>query len=81
MSDLDDDRQISTKRGKDTAENLEIAPGNFFEISVKSGDGFNKLFETIARKVIRSGNTSTAGETKRSFPEEKPGGGKCRCGT
>ena len=80
-SDLDDDRQVSTKRGKDTAENLEIAPENFFEISAKSGYGFNELFETIARKVVRSGNTSAAGEAKRSFPEEKPVGGKCRCGS
>ena len=78
-SDLDDDRQVSTKRGKDTAENLEIAPGNFFEISAKSGDGFDELFETIARKVVSSGKT--AGEAKKSFPEEKPGGGKCRCGS
>lgn len=78
-SDLDDDRQVSTKRGKDTAENLEIEPGNFFEISAKSGDGFDKLFEAIAQKCVNSGNTD--GEAKRAFPNEKPGSGKCRCGS
>ena len=78
-SDLEDDRQVSTKRGKDTAETLEMAPENFFEISAKSGAGFDKLFETIARKLASSGDTG--GGAKRAFPDEKPGGGKCRCGS
>ena len=78
-SDLDDDRQVSTKRGTDTAENLEIAPENFFEISAKTGDGFDKLFKVIAHKFVSSGDKG--GEAKKAFPDEKPGRGKCRCGS
>ena len=77
-SDLDDDRQVSRKRGQDTAENLEIEPGNFFEISAKSGNDFDRLFEVIARKFVNSGNSG--GQSKRSFPEPEPKP-KCRCGS
>ena len=79
-SDLDNDRQVTTKRGSDTAEILEIPSGNFFEISAKTGDGFDKLFEIIARKFVsQSGNGG--GEARQAFPNEKPGNGKCRCGS
>ena len=77
-SDLDDDRQVSRKRGQDTAENLEIEPENFFEISAKSGNDFDRLFEVIARKFVNSGNSG--GQSKRPFPEPEPKP-KCRCGS
>lgn len=76
-SDLDDDRQVSINRGKDTADNLELEPESFFEISAKSGSGFDELFQVIAQKFVK-----TAGEEKKPFPQEKPKpDNKCGCGS
>ena len=76
-SDLEDDRQVSTKRGRDTAENLEI--DSFCEISAKTGDGFDELFKGIAEKFFKA--NSANGSAKETFPKAQPGGGKCRCGS
>ena len=77
-SDLDSNREVSKKRGQDTAENLDIEPGDFFEISAKTGNSFDELFEAIARKFVSSENTG--GDARGSFPEpnRKP---VCRCGS
>ena len=79
-SDLEDDRQVSTKRGKDTAEALEIGNENFFEISAKSGKGFDELFQFVARKFASAGGANVS--ARKSFPQETPPGSKkCRCGS
>ena len=76
-SDLEDDRQVSTKRGRDTAENLEIGSENFFEISAKNGDGFDEVFQVVAKKFIGA----SGGGSKGTFPKQQPNNGKCRCGS
>ena len=76
-SDLEDDRQVSAKRGKDTAENLEIGSENFFEVSAKTGAGCDELFQVIARKFL---SAKSNGAAKETFPQAKSNG-KCRCGS
>ena len=77
-TDLEDNRTVSTKRGRDTADNLEIDSTNFFEISAKTGAGFDECFQAIARKCLSMGGTANKGQ-RISDDERKPG--KCRCGS
>ena len=49
--DLEDDREISSDRARNMADNLEIESDNFFEISAKTGEGFDEIFDFIVQKL------------------------------
>ena len=74
-SDLEDCRDVSVERGRETAENLEIERENFFEVSAKTGKGCDELLKAVARTFMSSESNEAA---KEAFPREK-GDRKSRC--
>ena len=49
--DLEEERQLSPKRVKDMAMNCDIDPDLVFEISAKTGEGFQEMFDVIGLKM------------------------------
>ena len=49
--DLEDDREVSTQRARNMADNLDIESDNFFEISSKTGEGYDEVFNCLVQKV------------------------------
>lgn len=49
--DLDDERQVTTKRAKEYADNNDINEDMIFEVSALDGTGVQEMFDKIAAKV------------------------------
>ena len=49
--DLEDKREVSIERGRNMLDNLDLEGDSFFEVSVKTGEGFDRLFEFLAHKL------------------------------
>ena len=69
-SDLD--RSVSKARAGEIAENCGIQPALIFEISAKTGDGFDDLFVNIAREIM-SKTKGTDPATDNTVEVEKGG--------
>ena len=69
--DLDDERQVSSTRAKQYAENNDISSDMIFEVSAKEGTGVQEMFDRIAMKV------KPATSVKRNT--EKPANKKSNC--
>ena len=63
--DLEDEREVSTKRSKETAEQANIEKSLVFEVSALSGKGVEKMFSTIALSLKGSQKVP---EPQESFP-------------
>ena len=64
--DLEDDREISSDRARNMADNLEIESENFFEISAKTGEGFDEIFDFIVQKIGNTVDRGKSGSLRRS---------------
>lgn len=50
-TDLENDREVSMARSKETAEQADIKKHLVFEVSALTGDGVDKMFSTIAKEL------------------------------
>lgn len=78
--DLEDDRDVPTSRGEETASNYDIDENLFFEISAKTGKGFDEMFEAIVREIIKKskGKEQTA-RISMPPPKKTSGTSGCKC--
>lgn len=67
------DREITTKRGRDTCDTCEIDQSLFFEVSAKTGEGVDSMFDTIALKL----NQLKKSKGRTSMPKSEDS--KCSC--
>ena len=49
------ERVVDMTRATDTAEICRLNEDLVFEVSAKTGEGVDKMFEAIARKILKSG--------------------------
>jgi 50S ribosomal subunit-associated GTPase HflX len=49
--DLEDDREVSSQRARNMADNLDVESDNVFEISAKNGEGYDEVFNCIVQKL------------------------------
>ena len=49
--DLEDDREVSSGRARNMADNLDIENDNVFEISAKTGEGCDEIFNFLVQKL------------------------------
>ena len=49
--DLEDERIVEKERGLNTAERCEIDKEMYFEVSAKSGEGVDEMFNSVARMI------------------------------
>ena len=49
--DLEVDRDVSTQRAQNMADNMDIESDNFFEISAKTGEGYDEVFNCLVQKL------------------------------
>ena len=75
-TDLEDERDVSSERGQQVAENCEIGRELFFEISAQEGTGFEEMFEAIVREIRKAGRASMSATLDLS-KNEKPAGRSC----
>ncbi len=71
--DLTDSRDVKTKRGTDTADACDIDKDLVFEVSAKSGEGVQAMFDTIARKM----NKLERNRSRSTMPQKEDS--KCSC--
>lgn len=69
--DLEDERDVSTDRGQQVAENCEIGRKLFFEISALEGTGFDEMFEAIVREIRQVGREASMMATLTLSKNEK----------
>lgn len=68
--DLDGEREVTTRRGQDTADTCEISRELFFELSASTGEGVDDMFTKIALDIHGTGK-------KESKTPGKHEGGCC----
>ncbi len=66
--DLEDDRQVTTKRAKEYADNNDISEDMIFEVSALDGTGVQEMFDKMAVKVMPFGAVQ---KTKTDKPNKK----------
>ena len=54
----DDERIVTRKRGEDSADNCEIDRDLFFEVSAKTGESVDAMFNLIAKRLRSDGRGS-----------------------
>ena len=64
-SDLEDNRQVSSQRARNMADNLDIESDNFFEISAKTGEGCDEVFNFVVQKLGRDIEECRSGSLRR----------------
>ena len=66
--DLKADRQVSKQRALQYADNNDIEEDMIFEVSAKSGDGVQEMFDAVALKV----KPSASADSKKQSRSNKP---------
>ena len=64
-SDLEEDREVSMLRARNMADNLDIESDSFFEISAKTGEGCDQIFDFIVQRLGNIEN-GKGGNVRRS---------------
>lgn len=78
--DLEEEKEVSTDRGRQVAENCDIDKGLFFEISALEGTEFDEMFEAIVREIRNAENPTSATATLSLSRAEKTGKSSgCAC--
>ncbi len=73
----DDERQVTRSRALQFAENFFIPEHLIFEVSAKTGEGVEQMFNTIGRAMIQNGKQRA--RLPKSLKRGGGEGGGCKC--
>ena len=73
----DENREVTFKRGRDTADVCGFDKDLVFEVSAKTGDGVDEMFDAIADRMEQTGEGTLSSQQRLSKAADKKIVGCC----